>query len=312
MKFATFVPRTASADSTVGHIGAVLDDETVVDLTAARQGDHAFASMLAFLDAGTEGLERAREIATSSAHLGENKSTRVSLEDVRCLAPIPRPRKNVFCVGLNYPSHVAANAAALGIRAEIGEVPLFFTKPPTAVIGPEASIVHDSRLTAKLDYEVELAIVIGRGGTWIDETRALDHVFGYTLINDVSAREIQWRTSQMFIGKGLDTYCPMGPWIVERAELGEASNVHIGCRVNGEDRQRDSTSSLIFGIAHIVAELSRGLSLEPGDVIATGTPGGCGYQLVPPRFLAPGDVVECWAEGIGVLRNPVTNWAQVA
>ena len=203
------------------------------------------------------------------------------------------------------PQHLAS-------APEIPEVPLFFTKPPTAVIGPGAPIRHDHRVTAKLDYEVELAIVIGRGGSWIDEADALDHVFGYTLINDVSARDVQWRTSQMFIGKGLDTYCPMGPWIVDRAELGDASGLAIGCRVNGEVRQRDTTSSLIFGTARIVAELSRGMTLEPGDVIATGTPGGCGYQLVPPHFLAPGDVVECWVEGIGTLGNPVEAWAQAA
>jgi 2-keto-4-pentenoate hydratase/2-oxohepta-3-ene-1,7-dioic acid hydratase in catechol pathway len=312
MRFATFVPRSAPAGQSSGHIGVVLDDDVVVDLTAATHGEPAFASMPAFLAAGEEGMERAREITAAATEAAGGASTRLPLAAVRCLAPIPRPSKNVFCVGLNYPSHVEANAAALGIRAEIGEVPLFFSKPPTAVIGPGDSIVHDSRVTAKLDYEVELAIVIGRGGTWIDEARALEHVFGYTLINDVSAREVQWRTSQMFIGKGLDTYCPMGPWIVDRSELGDASDVAVGCRVNGEDRQNDSTSSMIFGVARIVAELSRGLTLEPGDVIATGTPGGCGYQRVPPQFLEPGDVVECWAEGIGTLRNPVREWTSAA
>ena len=177
------------------------------------------------------------------------------------------------------------------------------------MIGPDDAIRNDSRVTEKLDYEVELAIVIGEGGTWIDESDALDHVFGYTLINDVSARDVQWRSSQMFIGKGLDTYCPIGPWIVERSDLGDASGLDIGCRVNGEDRQRDSTSSLVFGVARIVAELSRGLTLEPGDIIATGTPGGCGYQLIPPQFLADGDTVECWADQIGTLRNPVQAWS---
>jgi 2-keto-4-pentenoate hydratase/2-oxohepta-3-ene-1,7-dioic acid hydratase in catechol pathway len=231
---------------------------------------------------------------------------------VMLLAPIPRPTKNVFCVGLNYLSHVEANAAALGIRPDVPEVPLFFTKPPTAVIGPGAAIVHDARSTAKLDYEVELAIVIGRCGSWIPEERALEHVFGYTLVNDVSARDLQWRSSQMFFGKGQDTYCPVGPWIVDRDSLGkgDGSGIHLGARVNGEERQSDTSSALIFGVARIVSELSKGITLEPGDLIATGTPGGCGYQLVPPRFLQPGDVVEIWAEGIGSLENPVRAWAE--
>ncbi|MEA2623088.1 MAG: hypothetical protein QOH61_1998, partial [Chloroflexota bacterium] len=134
------------------------------------------------------------------------------------------------------------------------------------------------------------------------------HVFGFTLINEVSARDVQWRTSQMFIGKGLDTYCPMGPWIVTRDEAGDGDDVDLTCSVNGEPRQHDSTSQLIFGLPRIVAELSKGLTLEPGDVISTGTPGGCGYQLVPPRFLAAGDTVECSAPGFGRLVNPVIAW----
>lgn len=309
MRFTTFLTRAVGNTQWSEHIGVVLDDERVVDLTASAPGDAAFGSMITFLTAGAGALERAREICLRTGEAGGD-ATVVALANVRLLAPIPRTPKNVFCVGLNYRSHVEANAAALGIPPEIPKVPIFFSKPPTAVIGPNAGIRHDPRVTAKLDYEVELAIVIGRAGTWIDEADALDHVFGYTLVNDVSARDVQWRTSQMFIGKGLDTYCPMGPWIVDRAELGDASGLGIGCRVNGEDRQHDSTSQLIFGISRIVAELSRGLTLEPGDVIATGTPGGCGYQLVPPRFLAATDVVECWADGIGTLVNTVETWSQ--
>ncbi len=294
------------------HVGAVLDDDRVVDLTGHAPDDPAFGSMVALIADQGGALARAHALVERAESNDSSAAGVISLADVELLAPIPRPTKNVFCVGLNYRSHVEANAAALGIRPDIPEVPLFFTKPPTAVIGPGASIVHDARATAKLDYEVELAIVIGHGGSWIPEADALEHVFGYTLVNDVSARDLQWRSTQMFFGKGQDTYCPVGPWIVDRVSLGagDGSGVHIGARVNGEERQSDSTSELIFGVARIVSELSKGITLEPGDLIATGTPGGCGYQMVPPRFLEPGDVVEIWAEGIGSLKNPVRAWAE--
>jgi 2-keto-4-pentenoate hydratase/2-oxohepta-3-ene-1,7-dioic acid hydratase in catechol pathway len=292
-------------DDGAPRLGVAIGDERVVDLLAAAPDEPAFASMLALIEAGCDGLARARAIIERTEATGASDAITFDLADVRLLAPIPHPRKNVFCVGLNYQSHVEANARALGLRPEVGEVPLFFTKTTTAVIGSGAAIHLDDRLTAKLDYEVELAIVIGTGGQWIDQADALDHVFGYTLVNDVSARDLQWRTTQMFIGKGLDTYCPVGPWIVDREAAGDWSRFELVCRVNGEERQRDSAGAMIFSVPWIIAELSKGLTLEPGDIIATGTPGGCGYQLVPTRFLAPGDVVECSADGLGSLVNPV-------
>jgi 2-keto-4-pentenoate hydratase/2-oxohepta-3-ene-1,7-dioic acid hydratase in catechol pathway len=293
-------------------LGALLSDERLLDLSAAGPGEPAFASMLDFIGGGEAALDRARQLvmAAGDSHDrldigGESERHIRRLSDVRLRAPIPRPRKNVFCVGLNYVSHVDANARALGIRPEVGAVPLFFTKPPTAVIGPGEPILLDRRLTEKLDYEVELAIVIGRGGTWIDEEQAMEHVFGFTLVNDVSARDLQWRTSQMFFGKGLDSFCPMGPVIVDRVEAGDWQDFEIACHVNGEERQRESAGNMIFAVPRLIAELSKGLTLEAGDVISTGTPGGCGYQMIPARFLDAGDVVECSADGIGRMINPV-------
>jgi 2-keto-4-pentenoate hydratase/2-oxohepta-3-ene-1,7-dioic acid hydratase in catechol pathway len=301
MRLATFSTIDGAA-----HVGAVLSGDRMLDLTAFAPADPAFGSMLALIGSGADGLARASEAVAGADGLTAGASTHVvPLGSAEPLAPIPRPLKNVFCVGLNYPSHVEANARALGLRAEIAPVPHFFTKPPTAVIGSGGAIHLDARLTSKLDYEVELAIVIGRPGTWIDERDALDHVFGFTLLNDVSARDLQWRTSQMFYGKGLDTFCPIGPWIVDRAEAGDGRDIELICRVNGEERQRDSTSNMIFSVPRIIAELSKGLTLEAGDIITTGTPGGCGYQLVPPRFLQPGDVVECAAAPLGRLVNRV-------
>ena len=209
----------------------------------------------------------------------------------------------MFCVGLNFRSHVEQNAMALGQPIEIPDVPLFFTKPPTAVVGPGAQIRLDGRLTNKLDWEVELAVVIGRGGTWMPRGGCRDHVFGYTLLNDVSARDLQWRTSQFFYGKGQDTYCPLGPAIVTADEI-RLAEVELELYVNGVVKQREY-GNMLFPPAAAISELSKGITLEPGDVISLGTPGGCGYQMVPAEFLVPGDVVECRATGIGSLANAV-------
>ena len=257
MRFVTFVHSSSASP----RLGALLPDDTLLDLTSIHEGEAAFGSMLAFLDAGAKAADAAAE-DIQRAGSGGHAEAALALAHVRLLAPIPRPRKNVFCVGLNYRSHVEANAAALGIRPEIPELPLFFTKPPTAVIGPDAPIQLDARVTQKLDYEVELGVIIGLGGTWIAESDALDHVFGYTLVNDVSARDVQWRSTQMFFGKGQDSYCPVGPWIVTRDELGgDATGLEVTCLVNGEQRQRDTTSEMVFGVARIVSELSKGLTL---------------------------------------------------
>ena len=301
MRFASF-----SRNGQTTHLGAVLPGERILDLTTASPNEPAFRSMLALIDGGPAALEEARRLAARG--LDGPKAALWPLDEIRLAAPIPRPRRNVFCVGLNYRSHIEQNARALGIHAEIGDVPLFFTKPTTAVIGPGDPIRHDDRLTSKLDYEVELGVIIGTGGTWIQEADALNHVFGFTLVNEVSARDLQWRTSQMFIGKGLDSFCPTGPWIVDVAEAGDGSGFELVCRINGEERQRDTTSDMVFSVRQIIAELSKGLTLEPGDIISTGTPGGCGYQLTPPRFLVPGDVAECSADGLGRLANPVIAW----
>jgi 2-keto-4-pentenoate hydratase/2-oxohepta-3-ene-1,7-dioic acid hydratase in catechol pathway len=305
---------TYSTGVGVERLGAVLSGDRLLDLAAAAPDAPAFASMLDLIGAGDAGLARAKAVAAAveaadGAATAGGGSVVLPLASVRLRAPIPRPAKNVFCVGLNYRSHVEMNAAALGIEPEIPPVPLFFSKPPTTVIGSGDAIHLDDRITQKLDYEVELGVVIGRGGTWIQEAAALDHVFGFTLVDEVSARDVQWRTSQMFIGKGLDTYCPIGPWILTADEI-DGSDIELTCRVNGEVRQHDSTRQLIFGLPRIIAELSKGLTLEPGDIISTGTPGGCGYQLTPPRFLAPGDVVECSAPALGRLVNPVIAWPQ--
>jgi 2-keto-4-pentenoate hydratase/2-oxohepta-3-ene-1,7-dioic acid hydratase in catechol pathway len=300
MRLATFA--RAGADP---HLGALVEDDRIVDLTAA--GDRALVSLQSLVEAGPAALETARALAAEGVDGHVH-----ALADVLLLAPFPRPRKNVYCVGLNFRSHVQQNAEALGMPFEIPDVPLFFSKPVTAVIGPDAQIALDPRLTGKLDYEVELAVVIGRGGTWIDREAAREHIFGYTLVNDISARDLQWRTSQFLYGKGLDTYCPMGPIVVTRDELPDVDEVLIELYVNGEQRQSERAGNMLFPAEVAIAELSKGITLDAGDVISLGTPGGCGYQLVPPVFLRDGDRVECRAAGIGTLTNHVAEVQRAA
>ena len=285
--------------------GLVVQDE-IVDIAAASGLP---ASLLEIIRQGDAALEQLQRLASG----GDGGAQRVPLAQATLLAPIPRPAKNVFCLGLNYQAHIDEGAAARGPGMPGGagqparpEWPTYFTKVTTAVIGPDACIPLHSNVTSQLDWEVELGVVIGRGGINIAPEAAYEHVFGYTVINDVSAREVQRRHGQQwFKGKSLDGTCPIGPWIVIRDELGEATDLHLECRVNGVVKQSSTTALMIFNIRDIISGLSAGMTLEPGDLIATGTPEGVGFARNPPEFLKAGDVVECEIEGIGVLRNLV-------
>jgi 2-keto-4-pentenoate hydratase/2-oxohepta-3-ene-1,7-dioic acid hydratase in catechol pathway len=218
------------------------------------------------------------------------------LGGTRLLAPIPRPRRNVFCMGRNYAEHAAERGAAPPER------PVFFTKPPTAVVGPGDPIVHHA-VTQALDYEVELAAVVGRRGRDFGQDEALAYVFGYTVLNDVTARDLQKAHQQWFKGKSLDTFCPMGPVLVTADEIPDPQSLGICLRVNGETRQESTTGRMIFGVAALLTALAAGMTLEPGDILATGTPSGVGAAT--GVYLKPGDVVEAEIDGLGCLRNPV-------
>jgi 2-keto-4-pentenoate hydratase/2-oxohepta-3-ene-1,7-dioic acid hydratase in catechol pathway len=226
---------------------------------------------------------------------------RYPLSAVRLLAPIPRPRRNIFCIGLNYADHHAEVAGSKPLMTD----PIIFTKSPTTVIGPEALIESHLGVTAQIDYEAELAVVIGRTGRNIPKEAAYDYLFGYTLINDVSARDVQFKHKQWFMGKSLDTFCPMGPYLVSKEEVDWPVHLEISCRVNGEVRQLSNTRHLIFDIPTLIATLSAGHTLEAGDIIATGTCGGVGMGFDPPRYLQTGDTVEIQIEQLGLLRNQV-------
>jgi 2-keto-4-pentenoate hydratase/2-oxohepta-3-ene-1,7-dioic acid hydratase in catechol pathway len=227
-------------------------------------------------------------------------------DDVTWHAPIPRPLKNVVCLGLNYVSHIRETTTS-DRQMKLPDVPIFFTKAATSVSGPYDSIPWDRSATQQIDYEAELGVIIGTGGKNISRERALSHVFGYTVINDVSARDLQFGHKQWFKGKSLDGFCPMGPVVVTADEFGDPQRKRITLRVNGETRQEATTGDMLFPVAAIIEQLSRGMTLEPGDVIATGTPEGVGLGRTPPVYLEHGDVVETEIEGIGLLRNRVVH-----
>lgn len=229
----------------------------------------------------------------------------VPLRDVRLQAPLMPPR-NVFCVGRNYLEHAREGARAAGRELKLPNAPAFFTKSTTAIAGPDATLHLQANLSAQYDYEAELAVVVGAKCKNVTPEQALHVVFGYTALNDVTARNVQRERGQWFKGKSLDDSCPIGPRIVSRDEIEDPQTLEIVFRLNGVEKQRANTADMIFPVREIVADLSRGLTLLPGDVIATGTPAGVGFARTPPEFLRDGDVMEVAIERIGVLRNTVS------
>ncbi|MDQ6929479.1 MAG: fumarylacetoacetate hydrolase family protein [Candidatus Eremiobacteraeota bacterium] len=244
------------------------------------------------------------EQASLLAIYAASKNDDHALADVTLCAPLT-PLKNIFCVGRNYLEHAKEGARAAGKELKLPDVPTFFTKAPTAVADPDATLHFDSRVSKEYDWEGELAVVIGTQGRDIDEARALEHVFGYTIVNDITARDLQRAHLQWFKGKSLDESCPIGPWIVTPDEVGDPQHLHIELRLNGVVKQSASTSSMIFPVARIIAALSRGMTLEAGDIIATGTPEGVGFARNPPEFFSHDDLVEIEIQNIGVLRNKI-------
>lgn len=220
----------------------------------------------------------------------------------KILAPIPRPRKNIFGIGLNYTEHVAESARTLDTAKELPQQPVIFSKPPTAVTGPEDPVYHNPKITQQLDHEVELAVILGKGGKNIPKENALDYVFGYTVINDISARDCR-RAGQWIVSKGQDSFAPMGPVLVTKDEIADPHNLNLWLTLNGVEKQRSNTRFMLFNINDLIADLSSVFTLEPGDIIATGTPAGVGAGKNPPEWMWPGDVVEATVEGIGTLRN---------
>ena len=296
-------------------IGIVQDNEIIdVDLAARALNIIPHEQMLDLLDHYGQGMRELNAILDKAGgrRFSEVKTfTEIGavhdLSVVQLAAPIPRPRKNIMCLGWNYAEHAKETALIRGQETKAPEYPVFFTKAPTTVNSPYGNIIIDPRVSEEIDWEVELGVIIGNGGKNISEEDALSHVFGYTVLNDVSARDLQSRHKQFFKGKSIDGYCPMGPWIVTADEVKDPQQLVVRLRVNGISKQEGNTNMMIFPIRTIIAILSKGMTLEPGDIIATGTPSGVGFARNPPEFLKAGDVMETEVEGIGVLRNVVVN-----
>jgi len=291
----------------VDSYGLLLDGGDILDLPAAAglaREKLPAAGMLAFIAEGAPALAAARRLSAAARERRLAPAIRAA-GTAHLTAPIPRPLKNVFCVGRNYRDHVAEGARAMGTEASLPKYPQFFTKPPTAVNGPGQAFHHDPSITQRLDYEVELAVIMGRTGRNIAPADALDHVFGFTIVNDITARDLQRRHEQWFKGKGLDGSCPMGPAIVERSDITDLPGLELTLTVDGEQRQCAHVRDMIFDIPTIISSLSLGMTLEAGDIIATGTPAGVGFAMNPPRYLSAGNVVVCRISGLGELVTPI-------
>ena len=270
----------------------------LVEVHGAGVGQHTTR-----IDLGPQAVARTTELLASY----KNKwplDAALPLVNVKLLAPIPRPRKNIFGIGLNYVEHVAESSRTLDTAKELPKQPVIFSKPPTTVIGPGDAIEHNRSITQQLDWEVELAVVIGRRAKRVSEAQALSYVFGYTVLNDISARDNR-RAGQWIYSKGQDTYAPMGPCIVTADEIADPQNLNLNLKVNGVEKQNSNTRHMLFKIPTLISDISAGMTLEPGDVIATGTPEGVGAGRTPQEWMWPGDVVEAWVEQIGTLRNPI-------
>ena len=276
-----------------------LDGERVALPALAAGWDDRFPDMLSLIDAGTEGL---RVFAGFIADVGEGIS--VALGDVELMAPIPRPRQNVICMGWNYSEHVQETKKT-AVTNDRSKYPIMFTKAASCVAGPFDDVPYDPEISDKMDWEVELGVVVGRSGHKVAPEDALDHVFGYVVIDDITAREMQKRHKQFYLAKSLPRACPIGPAIVTADEIQDPQVLNLKCRVNGEMKQDDSTASQIFDVATVISYISRSPGLEAGDIIATGTPSGVGYVRTPPEYLRPGDVVECEVEKIGRIENRI-------
>lgn len=304
MRLATF------RDASGVRIG-VVRGETVIDVARAamlsgEEPGTELRDMLALIDGGAEALHRVEALAEASP-----PHAVLPLAAVELLAPIPRPRKNIFAVGRNYAEHAAEFQRANGLEVKLPEYPNIFTKAVTTVNGPYADIPFDAAVSTKIDWEAELGVVIGRGGRHIPREQGLAHVWGYTVINDVTARDIQNQGGvQWFQGKSLDGSCPMGPWIVTADEIPDPQRLRLRLWVNDVLKQDGSTDQMLFDVAMIISTLSHVLTLEPGDILATGTPSGVGFARTPPELLRPGDVMRTEVEQIGSLRNTIVDVAR--
>ncbi|RAK25315.1 2-keto-4-pentenoate hydratase/2-oxohepta-3-ene-1,7-dioic acid hydratase in catechol pathway [Flavobacterium aquaticum] len=259
--------------------------------------------MLELIDMGFEIIP---EITEMIAETPENFFEEIAYEmnEVTILAPIEKPRKNIIGIGLNYTEHVAESARTLDTTGKLPTKPIIFSKPPTTITATNTEIIKNTKLTSQLDWECELAVIISKKGKYVPKSEALDYVFGYTVINDISARDCR-REGQWIVSKGQDTFAPMGPVIVTKDEIENPHNLNLSLKVNGVEKQNSNTKFMLFNINDLIEDLSTVFTLEPGDIIATGTPAGVGAGRDPQEWMYDGDVVEATVEGIGTIVNTI-------
>jgi 2-keto-4-pentenoate hydratase/2-oxohepta-3-ene-1,7-dioic acid hydratase in catechol pathway len=299
MKLLTY--KTADTEPRLGfiHNNQVIDMEDFGEISNFPLPN----DMLDLIDLGFEIIQEITEMVNETP---ENFFEEISykMDEVTILAPIEKPRKNIIGIGLNYTEHVAESARTLDTTGKLPQKPIIFSKPPTTVTATNTDIIKNTKLTSQLDWEVELAVVIGKKGKYVANADAMDYVFGYTVINDISARDCR-REGQWIVSKGQDTFAPMGPILVTKDEIENPHNLNLSLKVNGVEKQNSNTKFLLFNINDLIEDLSIVFTLEPGDIIATGTPSGVGAGRNPQEWLYDGDVVEATVEGIGTIVNTV-------
>lgn len=300
MRLVTYRSETSAA----ARLGAIFDGLVVDIASLGHASGHSLPdNMLDFIDLGTEAVRFTRSLLEARGTEWQ-PGIATALENVELLAPIPRPRKNIFGIGLNYVEHVAESSRSLDTSKDLPKEPVIFSKPPTTVIGPGDAIEHNAKITQQLDWEVELAVIIGTRAKRVPEDEAMKYVFGYSLMIDLSARDCR-RAGQWIYSKGQDTYAPFGPCIVTADEIPDPHTLDLSLTVNGVTKQSSNTRHMLFKIPTLIADISKGITLEPGDIIATGTPDGVGAGRNPQEWLWPGDVVNAKIQVIGELNHPV-------
>ncbi|WP_298117057.1 fumarylacetoacetate hydrolase family protein [Flavobacterium sp.] len=299
MKLLTY--KTEDTEPRLGflHNNQVIDMEDFGEISNFPLPDN----MLDLIDMGFELVEELNDMIAETEQSFFDEIA-YEMDEVTFLAPIPKPRKNIIGIGLNYTEHVAESARTLDTTGKLPQKPIIFSKPPTTVTATNTEIIKNTKLTEQLDWEVELAVVIGKKGKYVPKADAMDYVFGYTVINDISARDCR-REGQWIVSKGQDTFAPMGPILVTKDEIENPHNLNLSLKVNGVEKQNSNTKFLLFNINDLIEDLSIVFTLEPGDIIATGTPSGVGAGRNPQEWLYDGDVVEAFVEGIGTIVNTV-------
>lgn len=299
MKLLTYLTSDNEQRAAFVHNNKAVDLEDFGDLTNFPLPDN----LLELIDMGIEVIAEINALLEDISEADLNEIS-YELNEIQITAPIPKPRKNIIGIGLNYTEHVAESARTLDTTGKLPQKPIIFSKPPTTVTGPNTEVLLNANLTQQLDWEVELAVVIAKKGKYVAKENALDYVFGYTIINDISARDCR-REGQWIVSKGQDTFAPMGPFLITKDEIENPHNLNLSLKLNGVEKQNSNTQFMLFNINDLIEDLSIVFTLEPGDIIATGTPAGVGAGRNPQEWMKDGDVMECYVEGIGTLINTV-------